>query len=164
VIVQRFMSTSDEGYLAFIEIKLSIMATWKIGSIVVLRPSAQGYVAKCERINGIFEAHESLGWRLHVFRWATFQHFGGMKNFPALSLNPPMQANWLHVNHCSKFWLLENVIVQRFIRTPNQGYIAFIEIQLIIMVTWKKVSLSFLKTSAQSYVAKCERINGIFVA
>jgi hypothetical protein len=29
--------------------------------------------------------------------------------------NPPFQANWLHVNHCSTFWLLENVIRQRFI-------------------------------------------------
>jgi hypothetical protein len=52
------------------------------------------------------------------------------KAISAVSLNPPIQANWLHVNHCSTFWLLENVIVQSFMRPSDQGYLAFIQIQL----------------------------------
>jgi hypothetical protein len=42
-----------------------------------------------------------------------------------VSLNSPIQANWLHVNHCSTFWLLENVILQRFMKPSDQGYLAF---------------------------------------
>jgi hypothetical protein len=41
------------------------------------------------------------------------------KAIPAVSLNPAIQAAWLHFNHCSAFWLLEYVI----------------EIQLSIMAT-----------------------------
>jgi hypothetical protein len=57
------------------------------------------------------------------------------KAIPAMSLNPPIHAKWLHVNHCWTFWLLENVILQRFMRPSDQGYLAFIEIQFSIMAT-----------------------------
>jgi hypothetical protein len=57
------------------------------------------------------------------------------KAIPAMSLNPPNEANWLHVNHSSTFWLLQNVILQRFMRPSDQGYLAFIEIHLSIMAT-----------------------------
>jgi hypothetical protein len=57
------------------------------------------------------------------------------KAIPAVSLNPPIQANWLHVNQWSTFWILENVIVQRFMSTSDEGYLAFIEIKLSIMAT-----------------------------
>jgi hypothetical protein len=40
-----------------------------------------------------------------------------------MSLNPPIQANWLHVNYYSTFWLLENVIPQRFMGASDQGYL-----------------------------------------
>jgi hypothetical protein len=46
-----------------------------------------------------------------------------------------IQANWLHVNHSSKFWLLGNVILQRFMSPSDQGYLDFIEMQLTIMAT-----------------------------
>jgi hypothetical protein len=36
------------------------------------------------------------------------------KAIPTVSLNPPIQANWLYVNHCSTFWFVENVILQGF--------------------------------------------------
>jgi hypothetical protein len=52
-----------------------------------------------------------------------------------MSLNPPIQANWLHVNQCSKFWLLENVILQRFMRPSDQGYLVIIQVQLGILAT-----------------------------
>jgi hypothetical protein len=55
------------------------------------------------------------------------------KAIPEVSLNPPIQANWLHVNHCSTFWLVENVILQRFMRPFDQGYLALIVKQLGIM-------------------------------
>jgi hypothetical protein len=57
------------------------------------------------------------------------------KAIPAVSLNPPIQTRSLHVNNCSIFWLLENVIIQMFMRPSDQGYLAFIEIQLSIMAT-----------------------------
>jgi hypothetical protein len=48
------------------------------------------------------------------------------KAIPAVSLNPPIQANWLHVNHCSTFSLLENVILQMFMKPSDQGYFTLI--------------------------------------
>jgi hypothetical protein len=48
------MRPSDQGHLAFIEIQLSITETCKKVSFIVLIHSAEGYVANCERINGIF--------------------------------------------------------------------------------------------------------------
>jgi hypothetical protein len=70
------------------------------------------------------------------------------KTIPAMSLNPPIQANWLHVNLCSTFWLLEKVILQRVMRPSDKGLLALIEIQLSIMASWKKDSLSVLRPSA----------------
>jgi hypothetical protein len=57
------------------------------------------------------------------------------KAIPAVSLDPPIQANWLHINHCSTFLLFENVIVQMFMRPSDQGYLAVIEIQSRNMAT-----------------------------
>jgi hypothetical protein len=57
------------------------------------------------------------------------------KAIPAVSLNPTIQATWLHVNHCSTFRLLQNVILQRFMKPSDKGYLALIEIQLSIMAT-----------------------------
>jgi hypothetical protein len=70
------------------------------------------------------------------------------------------QANKIHVNHWSTFWLLQKVIHQRVKRTSYKGYIAFIEIQLSFMAAWKKGSLRVLRPPAQGYVANCERLNG----
>jgi hypothetical protein len=56
VFLQRVIRPSDKGYLAFIEIQLSIMAAFKEESLNFLKRSAQGYVANSERINGIFVA------------------------------------------------------------------------------------------------------------
>jgi hypothetical protein len=41
-----------------------------------------------------------------------FVILAGQKAIPSLSLNPPLQGNWLHFNHCSTFWQHENVILQ----------------------------------------------------
>jgi hypothetical protein len=62
------------------------------------------------------------------------------KAIPAMSLNPPIQANWLNVNHCSTFWLLEKVILQRVMRPSYKEYLAFIEIQLCIIAAKKKIT------------------------
>jgi hypothetical protein len=111
-----------------------------------------------------FKGHEILGWNIQNFRCATFRPFGGLKSIPAMSLNPPIQANWLYVNHCTTFSLLEKVFLQRVMRPSDKGYLAFNEIQLSIIATWIKDSLSVLKPSAQGYVADFKRINAIFVA
>jgi hypothetical protein len=84
------------------------------------------------------------------------------KAIPAVSLNPPIKANCLHDNNCSTFLLFENVILQRFKRSSVQGYLGFIQIQLIIMATRKKDSLIVLRPSAQGYVANCDLIIGNF--
>jgi hypothetical protein len=47
------------------------------------------------------------------------------KAIPVMSINPQIQTNWLHVNHCSTFWLIENVILQWFMITSDQGYLAY---------------------------------------
>jgi hypothetical protein len=65
--------------------------------------------------------------------------------------------------NCSKYWLFENMILQRFMIHSDQGYLAFIHLKLSIMAAWKKDSLIDLRPSIQGYVANCERINGIFV-
>jgi hypothetical protein len=81
-----------------------------------------------------------------------------------MSLNPPIQVNWLHVNHCSTFWLLQKLILQKIKRPSYKGYLAFIEIQLSIMAARKINSLSVLRLSAEAFVAKFKRIIGIIVA
>jgi hypothetical protein len=43
------------------------------------------------------------------------QHFvnmAGYKAIPAVSLNPSLQGNWLHINQFSTFCQHENVILQ----------------------------------------------------
>jgi hypothetical protein len=70
------------------------------------------------------------------YRASDVQHFvicRPEKAILAMSLNPPIQANFLHVNYCSTFSLLEKVFLQRVMRPSDKGYLVFIEIQLSIM-------------------------------
>jgi hypothetical protein len=79
---------------------------------------------------------------VEIYRASDMQLFvilEAWKTIPAMSLNSTIQANWLHVNDCWTFWLLGNVILLRFTRPSEQGYLAFIEIHLSIMATRKKV-------------------------
>jgi hypothetical protein len=41
------------------------------------------------------------------------------KTIPAMSLNPTIEVNWLHFNHCSTSWLLEKVVI-----VPQFGILA----------------------------------------
>jgi hypothetical protein len=92
----------------------------------------------------------TLGWNLQNSDVQLFVILETWKTIPAMSLYPPIQANCLHVNHCSKFWVLEKVFLQRFMRPSDKGFLTFIEIQLGIMSAGNKVSLIVLKAAAQS--------------
>jgi hypothetical protein len=48
------MRSSIQRYLAFVALPFVILMAWKYVFSIFLRPSAQGYVANCERIIGIF--------------------------------------------------------------------------------------------------------------
>jgi hypothetical protein len=71
--------------------------------------------------------------------WLPLSNFSSFlrpeKAIPAVSLNSTLQGNWLHVFRCSTFWQHENVILQGVIRTSDQVYLAFIEIQFSILAT-----------------------------
>jgi hypothetical protein len=163
----------DPPPIVLIELLFVILVAWKWDSSKVVRPSTHRHLAFTKPLFGLLEAWQWESSRL-MRLWAEeykasnvqlFVPLGGLiKAIPAMSLIPPIQANWLHVNHCSTFRLLENVILLRFMKPSDQWYLAFIEIQLSIMATWKKDSLRVLGPSAQGYVANFQRINGIFVA
>jgi hypothetical protein len=135
-----------------------------------MRPSTHRYLAFTKPLFGLFwgvtmrffKGIETLGWNIQNSDVQLFVILETWKTIPAISLNPPIQANFFHVNHCSKFGVLEKVFLQRVMRLSDKGTLTFIEIQLGIMAAWNKVSLIVLRTSAQSYVAKCECINRIF--
>jgi hypothetical protein len=60
------MRLSDEGYHALNEINFSILAVGICDSLSVQRPSAQGYVANCYHIIGIFQLYKPCS--LHVVK------------------------------------------------------------------------------------------------
>jgi hypothetical protein len=74
------MRSSDQGYVALIELLFCILAAGKCECLSVLRPSAERYVATCDRIFGLsfclktrfLVRRETLGYRYMCFVKAFF--------------------------------------------------------------------------------------------
>jgi hypothetical protein len=130
-----------------------------------------------------FNGLETLGWRIQGFRCATFLHwllenvifqrfmrpsdqgylaFIGIQ-LSIMSLKPPFQANWLHVNHCSHFGYLK-MLFSKVYETLRSRLSCFQLHTIKYYGDLKNDSLIPLRLSAEGYVANCERIIGIFVA
>jgi hypothetical protein len=108
---------STHRYLAFTKPLFYLLEAWQWNSSRVMRLLAEEYMASDVQHFVILEAWKSDS--CHVVKSSN-------------------QANWLHVNHCSKFWLLQKVILQIVKRTSCNGYLTYIEIHLSIIAAWKK--------------------------
>jgi hypothetical protein len=142
-----------------------ILASWNWDFSKVVRPSIHRHLASTKPLFGLLVAWQwdfSRVMRLlaEEFRASDVQLVVTLEAWKSDSshvVKSSIQANLLHVNHCSKFLLLQKVNLQRVKRPSYKGLLAFIEIQLSTKAACKKRFLKRPGPSVKGYVANCER-------